>query len=638
MPQLLSPRLPGVVVLRPEATGPEYARWKREVKSAFVAKGTWGHCDGTRPMPMPEAGPNFFSPSSSPTNPQPRLLEDRKAWVNKDREVKLDIFLSIADDIKLEIFEVGPPLPPSALTAQEMLQALDERYGSFRFEEYHHVFCHFLNLHIDQYSNIEEFNAEFQATLEDLLDHGHPMSNMQACSAYFSKLRCTQNPWVAAKLKEWDGQSPEMQLADLMKQSPPWSIIRPLTMSSKPASDPLPESIPEESLEDTPEHSDGEDTPSEHSEVATLSSRSSHSRNSSGSTQRSQEITIHASYEDLTDLQAFPNVPTTVLSAATLPKRVSSIAKFALEPLPPINRPLPPIPSKAARQPAPRARSTSPIQAKRPVSPKAKASLDLPTGISARSNTSLTLEMTHPVLRPATPTPTTPPATTVASTAASSQADIHPALRTVASPIQAQAPATPRAVTSTGPSAPSSPSPTNHIFTAMRARTPSPQMIQARFLTPQKISIHQASSTPDLHQRLVETTNTTPYLTQQHSSENLSPSSAQTKPLRRIESNNSSILSLPLQGATVPEYKDTTITVTNTDLEADKAKECEDKKEPKKAVISKIEAARARFEGISGSPPRNLAVALSEEDRKGRKRSWSIKARLSARHGIKEII
>jgi len=573
-------------------------------------------------MPMPEAGPNFFSPTS-PTSPQPQLLEERRAWVKQDREVKLDIFLSIADDIKLEIFEVGPPLPPSALTAREMLETLDERYGSFKFEEYHHVFCHFLNLHIDQYSNIEEFNAEFQATLGDLLDHGHPMSNIQACSAYFSKLRCTQNPWVAAKLKEWDAQSPELQLTDLMKQSPPWSIIRPLTMS--PKSDSIPEAIPEETPEDSSSHSEGEDTPSEFSEVATLSSKSSHSRNSSGSTQKSQEITIHASYEDLRDLQAFPNVPTNILTATAISKRARDITQFALEPLPPVNRPLPPVPPKSAPL-APRARSTSPIQAKRPASPK--KSLDISTGIISQPNTSLSLEMTHPVLRPTTPTPASPrpPPTPVAS----KQTDVHPALRSAPNtPPMKQGPGVTKSTTS----------PTTHIFSAMRARTPSPKAMQGQFLTPRKISIHQSASTPDLHERLVETTKITPYIrSPQHSTENLTSATfSQTKPLLRIESNSSSVLSLPLQGATVPEYTDTTITVTNTDAKEDTVKE-EERNQTKKAVMSKIEAARARFEGISGSPPRTLAIALSEEERKGRKKSWSIKARLSARHGVKEII
>ncbi|KAF1980041.1 hypothetical protein BU23DRAFT_444181, partial [Bimuria novae-zelandiae CBS 107.79] len=290
-----SPRLPGVVILRAEATGPEYARWKREIKSAFTAKGTWGYCDGSIKMPMPGAGPNFFSPVSQP-DMQNTLLEDRRAWVKKDREVKLDIFLSVSDDIKIEVFEVGPPLPPSAMTAKEMLEALDEHYSGFKFEDYHHVFCHFLNLHIDQYTNIAEFNAEFQATLDDLLDHGYPLSNMQACSAYFSKLRCTQNPWVATQIKAWDDRQDEPELAKLMATSPPWSIIRPLTMSTKASSHNLvPASIPEEPLLDTPPHSDEEYSPSEHSVSTVSSSKPSHSRDASSSTQGSQEITIHAS-------------------------------------------------------------------------------------------------------------------------------------------------------------------------------------------------------------------------------------------------------------------------------------------------------------------------------------------------------
>ncbi|KAF2201549.1 hypothetical protein GQ43DRAFT_371187, partial [Delitschia confertaspora ATCC 74209] len=226
----MSPRLPGVSILSPEATGAQYRRWRRNVQMGFTAKGTWGHCDGTSPMPMPER----IAPSENtiPTNAsetQPSLLEERRAWVKKDRDVKLDIFLSVSDDIKLDVFEVGPPLPPSAMTAKEMLDALDEHFDSFKFEDYHHVFCHFLNLHIDHYTSLEEFNAEFLATVEDLADHGFPLHNAQACSAYFSKLRCTQNPWVAKKIKEWDTLSTPPQLTDLFKEVPPWMIIRPLT-------------------------------------------------------------------------------------------------------------------------------------------------------------------------------------------------------------------------------------------------------------------------------------------------------------------------------------------------------------------------------------------------------------------------
>ncbi|KAF2877424.1 hypothetical protein BDV95DRAFT_472640, partial [Massariosphaeria phaeospora] len=340
-----SPRLPGVGILATDATGPQYARWRRGVKSAFTAKGTWGHCDGSDPMPMPESGPNFFSPAPT-TNSQPELLKERKAWANKDRDVKMDIFLSVADDIKVEIFEVGPPMPPTAMTAEQMFETLDAHFEQFKFEDYHHIFCHFLNLHIDQYANLEDFNAEFQLTLSDLLDHGHPMSNTQACSAYFSKLRCTQNPWVSKKLKEWDTCLTEPNLADLMKESPPWVIIRPLT--TKGASS-VPESIPEESLEDTPALSEGEEAASEKSETATLSSESTHSRNSSDATQKSQEITVHASYEDLTGLESFP-MPLAKLPPNPVPLRLSSKKSLSqmnmssLPPLPPVNRPLPPLP------------------------------------------------------------------------------------------------------------------------------------------------------------------------------------------------------------------------------------------------------------------------------------------------------
>ncbi|ORY09533.1 hypothetical protein BCR34DRAFT_455661, partial [Clohesyomyces aquaticus] len=152
-------------------------------------------------MPMPSQGPTFFAPSPI-TEPQPELLDERRAWTKKDRDVKLDIFLSVSDDIKLDVFEAEPSKPPLSMTASEMMEVLDEQFEEFKFEDYHHVFCHFLNLHIDQYGSLDEFNLEFVATVEDLLDHGRPLDNVQACSAYFSKMRCTQNPWVLKKLKE----------------------------------------------------------------------------------------------------------------------------------------------------------------------------------------------------------------------------------------------------------------------------------------------------------------------------------------------------------------------------------------------------------------------------------------------------
>ncbi|KAF2125149.1 hypothetical protein P153DRAFT_300842, partial [Dothidotthia symphoricarpi CBS 119687] len=239
-----SPRLPGVPILLPEVTGSEYTRWRRSIQFTLETKDTWGHCDGTWPMPMPKAGPDFISPIVPTTTLQPSLLQERRAWVRQDREVKLDIFLSLAEEVIQEVFEVGPPLPPSNLNAKEILDALDERFAVFRFEDYHHAFCHFLNLHIDQCATLEQFNAEFQAALQDLMDYGHPLSNTQACSAYFSKLRCTQNAWVAKKLEWWDTQASEPELLDLMNESPSWSIVR--SLGNKPTTTTRTASIPEE--------------------------------------------------------------------------------------------------------------------------------------------------------------------------------------------------------------------------------------------------------------------------------------------------------------------------------------------------------------------------------------------------------
>ncbi|KAL7774405.1 hypothetical protein CFE70_005317 [Pyrenophora teres f. teres 0-1] len=146
-------------------------------------------------MPMPKTRRSSTVSTKKTNDTQPSLLEERRAWVRQDREVKLDIFLSLAEEVMLDVFEVGPPLPPTNHSAQQLLEALDEHFAVFNFESYHHAFCHFLNLHIDQYTSMQDFNQEFITVLEDLLDHGHPLSNAQACSAYFSKLRCTQNPW-----------------------------------------------------------------------------------------------------------------------------------------------------------------------------------------------------------------------------------------------------------------------------------------------------------------------------------------------------------------------------------------------------------------------------------------------------------
>lgn len=387
MPQNTSTRLPGVPQLQLHFTGPEYSRWRRSIKFALQAKGTWKYCNGNCSMPMPEAA--AASPSSAPSDLQPSLLDERRDWVRHDREAKLDIFLSLSEDVMQDVLEVGPPLPPSSMNAQEMLQTLDERFAVFKFEAYHHAFCHFLNLHIDQFPSLQEFNQEFTSTLEDLLDHGHPLSNIQACSAYFSKLRCTQNPWVAKKLAEWDAQDTEAQCSDLMKESPLWSIIRPLTMKASQTFQV--ESIPEEHLEDS--SASDSDTPLEDSDTSTTSSVSIHSRQNSKAaidishapdvknerkesvfSTRSQEITISANSGDIAESKSEaqgteperpirptipgrgisqPEIPLAILNndpEAPLPEWLASkksIARPAPQAM--LERPLPPLPTEASR-------------------------------------------------------------------------------------------------------------------------------------------------------------------------------------------------------------------------------------------------------------------------------------------------
>lgn len=602
-------------------------------------------------MPMPEAGPNFFSPAS-PTNPQPQLLEQRKSWVKKDRDVKLDIFLSVSDDIKLEVFDVGPPLPPVSLTAKDMMELMDDRFAEFKFEDYHHVFCHFLNLHVDQYNTIEDFNAEYQATLNDLLDHGHPMSNVQACSAYFSKMRCTQNPWVLRKLKEWDGLELEPQLEHLMQQSPPWSVVKPVSGHGKPSSShhSLPDSIPEEHLEDTPHHSDGEYTPSEHSVSSSASSRSSHysqktyqtyqhSRDISIQTTRSQEITIHASYDDITDLSSFPMAPISMTPYTNIPKRGSSMANLASLPAPPpINRPLPPLPPNASPAPSERSDSPQPSITKSIESGKSVKKVQLP--ILPSYTYTGNNESIHPALRSTTPR-SVPEEN-------QSQADIHPAFRS-ASPALSTPGTPPRTVETIL----TVPSPSNHETSS--AQSPpiamSPNMASPRFsavmsLFPAPLSSKRpTSSRSALHPAPLRTT-PSPAPT---SAEDLTLHSP---PGFHVSSANSSTMSLPLQGTPSPdrmdgpEFKDSLIT------EAGRYSGAATPPLPPLSAanvsMSKMEKARMKFEGgvgvnaRAGSPPRALnspALShLSEDEKKNRKRSWNIKAKLSARHGIKEII
>ncbi|KNG52221.1 hypothetical protein TW65_00689 [Stemphylium lycopersici] len=287
-----SSHLPGVPILDLNASGPEYSRWRRSVKFALETKDTWKYCSGSLPMPMPKTNPACTPSSKSSNDTQPSLLEERRAWVRRDREVKLDIFLSLAEEVMQDVFEVGPPLPPSNYTSQQILEALDDRFENVKFEAYHHAFCHFLNLHIDQFTNVEDFNKEFMAVLEDLLDYGHPLSNTQACSAYFSKLRCTQNPWVAKKLAEWDTQASEPQIRDLMLESPPWSCIRPLTTKSTQSC--FARSIPEEKSEDTATGLGDSEVAPQLSYASTVSSKASHSRQISSTAAKWQNMTVNS--------------------------------------------------------------------------------------------------------------------------------------------------------------------------------------------------------------------------------------------------------------------------------------------------------------------------------------------------------
>lgn len=288
------------------------------------------------------------------------------------------------------------------MNAQQMLAALDRRFTSFKFEDYHHAFCHFLNLHIDSYASLEEFNFEFQTTVEDLRDYGHPLTNVQACSAYFSKLRCTQNPWVAKKLESWESQASTPKLEDLMKEAIPWKF-KPATPHATPKLQA--ESIPEELVEDTSSQSDTD------SSLSTASSHSKlHSRQTSNTTAittHSLEITIHASSEDIAQITSLPRLPATRYNPADTPYALAPKKSMPLmAPLPPMNRPLPPIP-KHILHTSPRARSASP----RIMVPSPKTHISSPK-TSAKSTTqpppqpqtpSLRLETVHPTLRPRSP-------------------------------------------------------------------------------------------------------------------------------------------------------------------------------------------------------------------------------------------
>ncbi|USP74675.1 hypothetical protein yc1106_01949 [Curvularia clavata] len=289
-----SPRLPGVPLLSLDATGPEYSRWRRSVKFALETKDTWKYCNGTFPMPMPRERPALARFEDEINDTQPCLLEERRAWMRQDREVKLDIFLSLAEEVMLDVFEVGPPLPPTKGNAQQMLETLDNRFSVFEFEGYHHAFCHFLNLRVDQCASLDEFNKEFLTVLEDLHDYGQPLSNTQACSAYFSKLNCTQNPWVAKRVEEWDTQSSEPQIHDIMQDPALWPYVKPL--KSKSSQDC--------SMKPSSEHHLDDDAGPGLSDTSTLSSKASHSRQLSATDSERQRSTIRLVTKQQFDPQA----------------------------------------------------------------------------------------------------------------------------------------------------------------------------------------------------------------------------------------------------------------------------------------------------------------------------------------------
>lgn len=536
-----SPRLPGVPILVADVTGSEYARWRRSIQFALEIEDTWRHCNGTCPMPMPEAGLNPISPLTSTSTPQPSLLQERREWVRKDREAKLDIFLSLADEVMQEVFQVGPPLPPSNLTAKEMLDALDERFAVFRFEDYHHAFCYFLNLHIDQYATLEEFNTEFQASLDDMLDYGCPLSNTQACSAYFSKLRCTQNPWVAKKLEQWDAQLSEPEIVDLIKESPPWAVVR--SLSSKTIRTARTDSIPEECFESLIQF-DNEGAVSRRSNASTLSTISSHSNQTAGTAARSQEIAVHASEdvglsdfasEELADIDAtdFPKVPTFTAIQSQEPTGARQSVLLMQHPIP-IDRPLPPLPVSYDKETR-KSTNQPPIAAASPQS-SSQISLALPiqnppqpTPTPAPQPSKLKLETTHPTLWAKSTNseiPHDPPRTRSAFDKEIQSPDaLHPALRSTP-PHTAPLPAYKFPIFS-----PSASSPNLHI--------PWPSTPTHPDRTHTSLSLSHNDDNNRLHHH---------------------------HPLFHFESANSSILSLPLQGTreALAPSKSPTMTITNS--------------------------------------------------------------------------
>jgi hypothetical protein len=460
MQLLTSPSLLGIPVLSLDATGPEYSRWRRSVKFALETKDTWKYCNGTHPMPMPKAAPAMTTYNEEIDDTQPSLLEERRAWMRRDREVKLDIFLSLSEEVMQDVFEIGPPLPPTRYTSQQMLEALDNRFSVFEFEGYHHAFCHFLNLHVDQHASLDDFNKEFLTVLEDLHDYGHPLSNVQACSAYFSKLRCTQNPWVAKKVAEWDVQPREPQLLELMQESALWPCIKPL--ASNAAQDCYAKSMSEKRLDDSPELGPNDsDVAPELSETSTLSSKASHSRQTYETTSEPRmntAIPLHDKHFDPQALcEALERIPAIASSErpsldegartnCTTPEWLN--AKDRIDPKPqmqmepePVDIPLLFLPPSAFQKPGskPHTRSLStPVSTTTPTNPKIpeksprRQTTDLSyrkVAVSIQTSQKPPSLSDHPAFRYRTWAP--PEDITV---------DIHPALRPMTPMLQPQKP------------------------------------------------------------------------------------------------------------------------------------------------------------------------------------------------------
>jgi hypothetical protein len=105
-------------------------------------------------------------------------------------------------------------------------------------------------------------------------------------------------------------------------------------------------------------------------------------------------------------------------------------------------------------------------------------------------------------------------------------------------------------------------------------------------------------------------------------------------PLQRVESNDSSTISLPLQGAAAPEYHDTVMSGAGNQNGVGLGLGVDHSHTPSSSTFPKP---------LSTSPPSlSLMSKISAElddDKKNRKRSWSLKSRITPRRfEVKEMI